>query len=294
MLGKLIGRARATLLGSAIDRTLSDNVGQVAQAIGYNTFLAIPSALLVVVGAFAAFADEGTIHDLIVDNTSDILPQDVINLLLDNLHQITKMHQSGVAIIIIGVVLGLWSLTGSMQTLMWGLNTVFRCSETRSFVRRRLLALAMVGCTLVAFAIVFVLFVLAPKLSNWTSEHTGVHHSSGTLWTVIQWPVVIIALLLMFAMLMRLGPNLQSPRFSVITLGGFVSVIGWLVLSDVFAYFTNRFGSYNKTWGSLAAVIVVLVWLRLSAFVLMFGAELNAERQARRTPAVNYDAPGDE
>ncbi len=290
MVGNLIGWARATLIVRAVERTLSDNVGQVAQAIGYNAFLSIPAALLVAVGAFAAFADPATIHDLIVDNASDVLPDDVITLLLNNLNQITRMHQSGVAIILVGLLLGVWSLTGSMQTLMWGLNTVFRREESRSFVRRRLLALAMVGCTLVAFAIVFTLFVVAPKLSDWTGEHTRFNPSSGTLWSVIQWPVVVIALLLMFAMLMRLGPNIERARFSPFTVGGFVAVIGWLVLSDVFAYFTNRFGSYNKTWGSLAAVIVVLVWLRLSALVLLFGAELNAERAAAR----GYDGATDD
>ena len=113
---------------------------------------------------------------------------------------------------------------------------------------------------------------------------------------MIQWPVVIVALLMVFAMLMRLS-GMDDPGFHVFTIGGVVSVLGWLVLSDLFAYFTNRFGSYNKTWGSLAAVIVVLVWLRLSALVLLFGAEINAERDADRRAAelsAGYDATRDE
>ena len=215
----------------------------------------------------------------------------MINLLSASLTQITKARQGGLVILLVGVVLGVWSLSGSMQTLMWGLNVAFQRQETRGFVRRRLIALAMVGCTLVAFAIVFVLFVLAPRLSHWAGEHLGYERSPSTLWTVIQWPVVIIALLLVFAMLMRLGPDLDEPGFHPITIGGVTAVLGWLVLSDVFAYFTSRFGSYNKTWGSLAAVIVVLVWLRLSALVLLFGAELNAERAADRARRAEYDAP---
>ncbi len=275
---------------------MSDNVGQVAQAIGYNSFLAIPAALLVVVGAFGAFAEPQTIHQWLLE-ADDVVPKEVIQLLSDSLTQIASARQSGLVILLVGLVLGVWSLSGSMQTLMWGLNVAFQRSETRGFIRRRLIALAMVGCTLVAFAIVFGLFVLAPKLSHFADQHLGYDRSPSTLWTVIQWPVVIVALLMVFAMLMRLGPNLEDPGFHVFTIGGVVSVLGWLVLSDVFAYFTNRFGSYNKTWGSLAAVIVVLVWLRLSALVLLFGAEINAERDADRRAAqsaAEYDAARDE
>lgn len=285
----LLRTASSTLIVRAGQRAMSDNVGQVAQAIGYNTFLAIPAALLVAVGAFGVFANPATIHD-VLRSTQDVLPSDVINLLSASLTQITKARQGGLVILLVGVVLGVWSLSGSMQTLMWGLNVAFQRQETRGFVRRRLIALAMVGCTLVAFAIVFVLFVLAPRLSHWAGEHLGYERSPSTLWTVIQWPVVIIALLLVFAMLMRLGPDLDEAGFHPITIGGVTAVLGWLVLSDVFAYFTSRFGSYNKTWGSLAAVIVVLVWLRLSALVLLFGAELNAERAADRARRAEYDA----
>jgi membrane protein len=269
---------------------MSDNVGQVAQAIGYNSFLAIPSALLVAVGAFGVFANPATIHQ-VLRSADDVLPRDVINLLSDSLTQITNARQGGLVILLVGVVLGVWSLSGSMQTLMWGLNVAFQRQESRGFVRRRLIALAMVGCTLVAFAIVFVLFVLAPKLSHWAGEHLGYEHSPSTLWTVIQWPVVVIALLLVFAMLMRLGPDLDEAGFHPFTVGGVTAVAGWLVLSDVFASFTSRFGSYNKMWGSLAAVIVVLVWLRLSALVLLFGAELNAERASDRARVAEYDSP---
>lgn len=243
--------------------------------IAYNAFLAIPSALLVAVGAFTVFATPSTIQDML-NNLADFVPQDVIKLLSDSLTQISRT-QSGVTLLVVGVLLGVWSLTGSMQTLMWGLNTTYGRKETRSYIRRRLLALAMVGCTLVAFGIVFTLFVLGPRLSDWVGRHGGQSWADNG-WSIVQWPVVIVALLLMFAMLMRLGPNVETPRFAIFSYGGVFSVVAWLVLSDLFAYFTNRFGSYNKTWGSLAAVIVVLVWLRLSALVLLLGAEINAER----------------
>ena len=247
-MANLIRTASSNLIVRAGQRAMSDNVGQVAQAIGYNSFLAIPAALLVVVGAFGAFAEPQTIHRWLLE-ADDVVPKEVIQLLSDSLTQIASARQSGLVILLVGLVLGVWSLSGSMQTLMWGLNVAFQRSETRGFIRRRLIALAMVGCTLVAFAIVFGLFVLAPKLSHFADQHLGYDRSPSTLWTVIQWPVVIVALLMVFAMLMRLGPDLDDPGFHVFTIGGVVSVLGWLVLSDLFAYFTNRFGSYNKDVG---------------------------------------------
>ncbi len=179
-------------------------------------------------------------------------------------------------------MLALWSLTGSMQTLMWGLNTAYRRHETRSFARRRITALVMVGFTLAAAGIVFLLFVLGPRASDWAATRSGHHDLAEHIWAVAQWPVVAFALLFLFAMTMRLGPNLPRAKFSIFTIGGVSAVIAWLILSDAFAYFTSRFGSYNKTWGSLAAVIVVMVWLRLSALVLLLGAEIDAERDERR------------
>ena len=296
-MANLIRTASSNLIVRAGQRAMSDNVGQVAQAIGYNSFLAIPAALLVVVGAFGAFAEPSTIHRWLFE-ANDVVPREVIQLLSDSLTQITSARQSGLVILLVGLALGVWSLSGSMQTLMWGLNVAFQRSETRGFIRRRLIALAMVGCTLVAFAIVFGLFVLAPKLSHFAGEHLGYERSPSTLWTVIQWPVVIVALLMVFAMLMRLGPNLEHPGFHVFTIGGVVSGLraGWCSPTCLP---TSPIGSAPTTrrWGSLAAVIVVLVWLRLSALVLLFGAEINAERASDRLAAkspAEYDATRDE
>jgi membrane protein len=102
------------------------------------------------------------------------------------------------------------------------------------------------------------------------------------VWWTAQWPILILGLLLSFAAIYYLGPNVDHPRWQFLSIGPVVSVLIWLVASGGFAFYVSQFGSYNKAWGSLAAVIIMLTWLWISALALLFGAEVNAEAERSR------------
>ena len=102
------------------------------------------------------------------------------------------------------------------------------------------------------------------------------------IWWAAQWPVLLVGLLAAFAALLYLGPDVDQPKWQFITPGALVAVVAWLAASGLFAVYTSMFGSYNKTWGSLAAVIIMLTWLWLTGLALLFGAELNAEVERSR------------
>jgi membrane protein len=184
--------------------------------------------------------------------------------------------------IVVGSVLALWTLTGSMQTLMWALNSAYDREETRGFVKQRLTALLMVILILVAFVLAFSLLVLGPHLSGWIGSAVNLETLVEWLWWTAQWPILIIALLAVFATVLYLGPNVDHPRWSFLTLGTTTSVLVWLLASGAFAIFVGQVGSYNKAWGSLAAVIIMLTWLWISGLALLFGAEVNAESERSR------------
>jgi len=124
-----------------------------------------------------------------------------------------------------------------------------------------------------------VLLMFGPQIEKWVGSALGASTLVGYLWWVAQWPILVAGLLAAFATILYLGPNLgdEKRRWKLITPGAVVAAVVWLAVSGLFAVYTAKFGSYNKTWGSLSAVIVMLTWLWLSSLALLFGAELNAE-----------------
>ena len=262
--------------------SLSDHVTNLAAALAYYSFLAIPSALLVAVGVFSLVGSEDAVST-IVDKLEGVVPQEAVTLIEESLDRvIERQSSSGIALVVIGSVLALWTLTGAMQTLMWALNAAYDREETRSFVKRRLTALALIILMLLAFALVFVLLVLGPILSDAIGSALDLDTFVQWLWWTAQWPILLLGLLLVFAAIFYLGPDVDHPRWQFLTFGTVISVVVWLLASGAFAVFVSRFGSLDKTWGSLAAVIIMLTWLWLSGVALLFGAEINAEAERSR------------
>jgi len=262
--------------------SLADHVTNLAAALAYYAFLAIPSLLLVVVGVFSLVGDEHAVNS-IVQRLQGVVPQEALKLIEDSLTRVTETTSgSGIALAVVGSVLAVWTLTGAMQTLMWALNAAYDREETRGFVKRRLIALLMVVLMLLAFALAFGLLVLGPALSGWIGSAVGLESIIDWLWWTAQWPILILGLLVAFATILYLGPNVDHPRWRFLSFGTVISVVVWLLASGAFALYVSQFGSYNKAWGSLAAVIIMLTWLWLSGLALLFGAEVNAEAERSR------------
>jgi membrane protein len=262
--------------------SLNDHITNLAAALAYYAFLAIPALLLVAVGVFGLIADESAVST-IVDRLEGVVPEEALTLIRDTLVNVTQTASgSGIALTVVGSVLALWTLTGSMQTLMWALNSAYDREETRGFVKRRLVALVMVTLMLLAFVLAFGLLVLGPALSGWIGSAVGLESLVDWLWWTAQWPILILGLLFAFATILYLGPNVDHPRWQFLTVGTLISVFIWLLASGGFALYVSNFGSYNKAWGSLAAVIIMLTWLWLSGLSLLFGAEVNAEAERSR------------
>ena len=281
-LGDLSKRDYMAIFVRAAKKSIKDHIPNLAAALAYYAFLAIPSLLLISVGVFGLVADKDDVGKL-VDRLETVAPEEALTLVRQSLERITEGQlSSGLTMIILGSVLALWTLTGSMQTLMWALNSAYDREETRGFVKQRLTALLMVTLLLVAFVLAFGLLVLGPHVSGWIGSAVGFEALVKWLWWTAQWPILILALLAVFATVLYLGPNVDHPRWSFLTLGTVTSVLVWLLASGAFAVFVGQVGSYNKAWGSLAAVIIMLTWLWISGLALLFGAEVNAESERSR------------
>lgn len=259
----------------------ADAITDVAASLAYYAFLAIPAALLIAVGVFSRTAGPETIESM-MDRLSGVVPAEAIQLIEQSLTRVTENKSGGLVLIVLGFLLALWTTTGAMNALMRGLNRVYGRNETRSFVKQRLTALTILACLLLAFALSFGLLVMGPVISEWVGEALGLEGVFGWIWWTAEWPILLVGLLFVFAVVLYLGPNVSHPRWRFLTPGSVVAVAVWLVASGLFAVYVSLFGSYNKAWGSLAAVIILLTWLWLSALALLLGAEINAEAERSR------------
>jgi membrane protein len=274
---------------SALEHQITD----LAAALAYYSFLAIPSILLVGLGVFSVFANPSAVQSLI-DKVGTVAPADATALLDDSLTRMSQNNSGGWAMAAVGFALALWTTTGAMTALMRALNRAYERKETRGFVRQRISAVAMVVVLLVAFALVFGLLVMGPALSGWIGDAVGMEAVFKWIWWVAQWPILIVGLLAAFATVLYIGPNVDHPRWQFVSPGSVFALVIWLLASGAFAVYTAMFSSYNKAWGSLAAVIVMLTWLWLTGCALLFGAEINAEAERSRELRQGQEAAADE
>ena len=271
---------KAILLRTA-KQANADAITDVAATLAYYAFLAIPATLLIAVGVFSRTAGPDTI-DSMIDRLTGVVPAEALQLIEESLVRVTENQSGGVVLIVLGFLLAFWTATGAMNALIRGLNRVYGRKETRSFLRQRLAALTMLVCLLLAFALSFGLLVMGPVISEEVGEALGLEGVFSWIWWTAEWPILLLGLLLVFAAVLYLGPNVAHPRWRFLTPGSVVAVAIWLVASGLFAVYVSLFGSYNKAWGSLAAVIILLTWLWLSALALLLGAEMNAEAERSR------------
>jgi membrane protein len=265
-----------TVLRRAAKDSLDDDVPMVAQALAYSLFLAIPASLLVVLGVFSLAADASAIESLI-DRARAVMPEEAATLLEDSLQRTSESTGSGVVMTAFGLALALWTTTSAATTLMNGLTVTYDREEKRKFVRKRLVALAIVIALVLSAALVLALLVLGPHLESWIGDAAGLPTLTAWLWWSLQWPVLIGGLLFAFGVVLYLGPDVDQPEWKWITPGAATALVIWLVASVGLAFYSAHFGSYEKTWGTLSAVVVTLLWLWLTSAALLFGAEVNAE-----------------
>jgi membrane protein len=273
----------------ALKRFNADHMTTIAAALAYYAFLAIPSALLVAVGIFSLVAGPDTITT-VIDKLHHIVPGQATSLLKDSLRNMTERKGTGITVLSIGGVLALWSLTGAMQNVMWGVNIAYKREDERGFVRRRVVSLAMVVFGLIGFALSFGVLVLGPHLSRWIGSALGAKRAVEIGWWIAEWPLLVGGLLVAFAGLMYLAPNVEHSRWCFLSFGAVLALAIWLLGSGAFALYVSMFSSYNKTWGSLSAVVVMLTWLWLSSAALLLGAEVNAEAERSRELRRGEDA----
>jgi membrane protein len=273
---RLSGKQYLAAVRRAVRETKADNLPDAAAALAYYGFLAVPAALLVALGVFGLVTDTKDVAGVLA-HLRGAVPPEAITLLQGTLERVTRNSGGSLTTLLVGLVLAVWTLSGAMTALMRALNVAHDRKESRSVLRIRATAFAMLACALLAVTLVAGLLVFGAPISAWLGGRTGQRGLVSALWWTLQWPILLCGLLGTFAAILYLGPDVEHRRFRPLTFGAFAAVVAWLAVSAAFGLYVAHLGSYARTWGSLAAVIVLLTWLWLSSLVLLVGAELDVE-----------------
>ena len=258
---------------AVIARIKDHNLVVVAAGIAFWGLLAIPAVLFSTVSIAGLVLDPDKVEDQVKANL-DGIPDDAKSIIIGQLENVSGGSTGGLITgLVLGLALALWSSSGAMAKIMATLNTIYGTIEGRSFAKLRGLALALTfgGIVFVAGA-VFLLAVLPALLG----QIDGVGDAAATLFNTLRFPVLGLVMVIALGVLYHVGPDRRNGRYRIITLGACVATVMWVGLSGLFSIYTATLGSYNETYGSLGGLVVLLLWLFITAFVVLIGAEIHA------------------
>ena len=266
-----------------------DNVSTIAASVAFYAMLAVFPALIAVISVYGLVADPRDVRDQIESFTS-ALPEDASRLMTNQLNSITRESGNGLGVgVVVGIAAALWTAAGGVSALIKGLNLVYDETESRKFVRLRGLAVLLTLGGVATVVVMLGLIVAAPPLVR---RLTGSGLGSSAL-VALRWPLLAALILFGLAVLYRFAPNRRRAKWRWVSWGAVVATAVWLLASAGFSIYVDRMGSYNETYGSLGAVIILMLWLYLSAFAVLVGAELNAEmeRQTAEDTTAGQERP---
>jgi membrane protein len=257
-----------------------DNLTDWAAALTYYGILAIFPALLVLVSVLGLIGDSAT--QPLIDNLGDVAPGPAQEILTNALENLQGSQGAAGFAFVLGLVLALWSASGYVAAFMRASNVIYDIEEGRPIWKTLPLRVGLTVVLLVLVAITAAAVVITGGIARELGDVIGVGDSAVSVWQIAKWPVLLLIVSFMFALLYWAAPNVKQPGFRWISPGGVLAVIGWIIASLAFALYVANFASYNKTYGALAGPIVFLLWLWISNICILLGAQFNAELERGR------------
>jgi membrane protein len=275
---------------AALKRTVKefseDNVTDWAAALTYYGVLSIFPGLLVLISLIGLLGPRAT--ETVEGTIRDVAPEQIGKLVTDVVDQVKQSGNLASVAAIFGLVLAFWSASGYIAAFMRASNAIYDVPEGRPIWKTlpiRVAVTAVVGLMLTVCAVIV---VFTGDLARATGDAIGLGSAVVTVWNIAKWPVLVILVSLIFAILYWASPNAKHGGFRWVSPGGVVAVLLWLAASAAFAFYLAHFDNYNKTYGTLAGVIAFLVWLWISNIAILIGAQLDAELERGRAIAAGH------
>jgi membrane protein len=253
----------------------SKNLGIVSAGCAFYSLLAIFPGLAALVSVYGLVANPSDVQALI-DLTGRVIPGDANKILADDLTALVSHPSAKLSFgAITGFAFALWSAHSGLTTLMTALNIAYGETERRSYIRRNLLALGFTLGAVLFIIVTLSLIALLPAVINYLPLSQDWKNFAA----LIRWPILIVMVMVVLAVLYRVGPSRQKAKWRWVSPGAVITTLLWVAGSAAFSYYVSRFATYDKTYGSLGAVIVLLMWLYITSYLTLIGAEINAESE---------------
>jgi membrane protein len=280
-------------LKAAFQRFQSDQMSDFAAALTYYSLMSLFPALLFAVAVLGVFGQESLIGD-----TADYLktagaPSETVDAVTSALDSAQSQRSTALTALVLGLVISLNSASGAFAAVGRALNRAWRVEEGRGFVRRKLNDVMWTLALIVLVLVTFVLIFLGGELASDVLGLIGLGETAASVWRILRWPAAVLTAMLVYAVVYFAAPNVEVRRFQWITPGAVFGVSMWILASALFFLYVSNFSSYSATYGAFAAIVILLVWMWLTNIVLLFGAELNAAIDVRRSPELpkTYQGP---
>ena len=257
-----------------------DECTDLAAALTYFAVLALFPALLALVSLLGLVGQKGKTEELI-NVLSDMGAGSVADTIREPLQQLSQTSTAGIGLVI-GIAGALWSASGYVGAFGRAMNRVYEIKEGRPFWKLRPLMIIITLAAVILAGVVAIGLVVSGPVARAIGDAIGLGETAVTVWGILKWPVLLFLAALVVAILYYATPNVKQPKFRWISIGAVIAIVTWVVASALFGFYVSQFSNYNKTYGSLAGVIIFLLWLWITNLALLFGAEVNAEIERGR------------
>ena len=268
----------ATLRRTATEFS-EDNLTDWAAALTYYGLLSLFPALIALVSVVGVIGDPQSTTRTITDIVTRIGPESAAQTFSGPIESITSNQSRAGIALVVGLLVALWSASGYVGAFMRASNVIYETPEGRPIWKLRPLQMLVTLALVILMALVALGLVLTGPIVDAVAEPIGLSSTATTIWDLAKWPVLAALFVTMISILYYASPNVKLRGFKWVTPGSIVALVVWVLASAGFAFYVSNFGSYDKTYGALAGMVVLLIWLWITNLAILFGHELNAERE---------------
>ncbi len=276
----LKGRSWGGVLKRTAKEFQADNLTDWAAALTYYAILSIFPALLALISILGLVGQSAT--QPLIDNISTVAPGSAKDITTEAIRNLQKSQGAAGVLFIVGLATAIWSASGYIAAFMRASNAIYDIEEGRPIWKTLPVRIGLTIALLLLTAVSAVAVVVSGGLAEKIGDVIGLGSTAVDVWNIAKWPVLVLLVSFMFALLYWAAPNVKQPGFRWISPGSLLAVLLWIVASAAFAFYVSNFSSYNKTYGALGGVIIFLVWLWISNIAVLLGAEFNSELERGR------------